>query len=416
MGQYFKQDGRFYYGWVMVFVGFIMMLLGYVSYISVTSVFVIPVTTELGVDRGDFVFYQTILCLACVAGAAFFGKRMAKGNIKVLMAVFAVLSAVGFVGFSRATTLWHFYVCAVILGLGFACVTTMPISIILNNWFGGKIKGTAMGFTFIGSGIGGLILIPILNYINSTYGWRAGYLGLAGLFIVIITPCILFLVVKTPEEKGFVRMGQTENEKAIADADGLLLKDALKTPMLWLASISVILFVFASSGILFNSAPFFIECGFTPAQAALFASLNVGALAIGKPLTGWFCDKFGTKAGSILSSFIFAACFAFFFIMPYNPSLFVYFAIICYGIGGGGITVCPPLLVNSLFGEKDYGNIIAVLTMATNIGGAFGGMIAAKIFDATGSYTSFWLLVAIALIFSGIFRIICFKVRSKYNY
>lgn len=410
-----KQNGRFYYGWVLVFVGFIMMLLGYVSYISVTSVFVVPVTKELHVDRADFVFYQTILCLSCVAAAAFYGKRMAKGNIKRMMAFWAILSAAAFFGFSKATVLWQFYLLAVILGIGFACVTTMPVSIILNNWFEGKVKGTAMGFTFIGSGIGGLILIPILNFVITSYGWRAGYLTLALFFLVIITPCILFLIVKTPEEKGFVRMGQTAEEKSIAEADGLVLKDALKTPMLWLISISVIIFVFASSGIMFNSTPYFLQCGFSPAKAATFAALNVGALAIGKPLIGLLCDKFGTKFGSVFSSLVFAASFAFLFIMPLSPALLVYGAILCYGVGGGGITVCPPLLVNSLFGEKDYGNIIAVLTMATNIGGAFGGMLAATIYDKTGSYSTFWLIATMGLVLSALFRIISFRMKRRYD-
>ena len=43
-----KQNGRFYYGWVMMVVGFLMMLFAYVGSISITSVFVIPVTEGLG--------------------------------------------------------------------------------------------------------------------------------------------------------------------------------------------------------------------------------------------------------------------------------------------------------------------------------------------------------------------------------
>ena len=91
-------------------------------------------------------------------------------------------------------------------------------------------------------------------------------------------------------------------------------------------------------------------------------------------------------------------------------------AVICYGIGGGGITVCPPLLVNALFGEKDYGNIVAAMNMATNLGGAFGGMIAAAVYDITGSYIVFWWMAAVAMGLVMVIRIICFQMRKKYNY
>lgn len=411
-----KQDGKFYYGWLLVVVGLFMMMLGYVSYISVVSVFVVPVTTELGIDRGDFVLYATILSLFSIVAAGYYGKRMAKGNIKLIMAVSAILSAVAYVGFSRSTEAWHFYVFSLLLGLGFANVTTMPISILINNWFGGKIKGTAMGMAFIGSGLGGMIMTPLLNYINTDFGWRNGYLFLAGVFLLIITPVILLLVVKTPEEKGFYRMGQAEGEASIKDATGMVVKEAMKTPMLWLTVFSIVIFIFGSSAILFNSVPYLIQVGFTPERAAALAGLNLGGLIIGKIVTGMICDRFGTKTGSILSSFVFAGAFVSLFLLPSNPNLFVYLWIICYGLGGGGITVCPPLLVNSLFGEKDYGNIIAIMTMATSLGGAFGGTIAAYIYDATGSYGTFWFIAAIGLALSGIARIIAFALRKKYQY
>lgn len=411
-----KQNGRFYYGWVIVFVGFIMMLLGYVSCISVTSVFVLPVTKDLGIDRGQFVLYTTILALFSVFVAGFFGKKMANGNIKRIISISSIITAVGYFGFSKAAETWHFYLLALLIGQGFALVSTMPTSILINNWFGGKIKGTAMSLSFIGSGLGGMLMTPLINYVNTAYGWRSGYLALAGVFLLIITPITLLLVVKTPEEKGFYRMGQAAGESSIKDAQGMILKEAVKKPMLWLAVFSIIIFIFGSSAILFNSVPYLVQIGFSPEKAAAFAGLNLGGLVIGKILTGIVCDRFGTKFGAVLSSFIFAGAFVFLLIMPTNPNVLVYGWLICYALGGGGITVVPPLLVNSLFGEKDYGNIIGVMTMATNIGGAFGGVIAAFIYDSTGSYGTFWFIAAIGLVLSGIARIMAFQLRKKYQY
>lgn len=410
-----KQDGRFYYGWVLVVVGFLMMLLAYVGSISITSIFVVPVTEAFGVDRSTFVFYQTILTVTSVLVSAYFGKRMYKGNIKMIMAGSAVASILGYVLFANAQGVAWFYAGAVLLGTGFANCTVMPVSMVLNNWFGGKVKGTVMGLTFIGSGLGGLLMLPVLNGIILSSGWRAGYYTLAGVFGVVFL-VILLTIVKTPEERGFYRMGQAAGEKSLAEADGMTIREAFKTPMFWMIASTATLTVFGSSAILFNSAPYFMEVGFTPERAAMIASFNLGMLAVGKVVVGFLSDRLGTKFGSVFAAAVFGLQFVFLAIMPSNPELFVWGAVICYGIGGGGITVAPPLLVNALFGEKDYGNIIAAMNMATNLGGAFGGMIAAAIFDLTGSYVTFWWIAAAAMVVVMAFRLICFQLRKKYDY
>lgn len=410
-----KQNGRFYYGWFLMIVGFLMMVFAYVGSISITSVFVIPVTEAFGIDRATFLLYQTILTVTSVIVSGYFGKRMARGNIKLIMAGSALCSVLGYVVFANAQSVYFLYCGAILLGVGFANCTVLPMSIILNNWFGGKIKGTVMGFTFIGSGIGGLLILPVLNEIIQTYGWSRGYLTLAGVFCAVFL-IIILTIVKTPEEKGFTRMGQAAGEKSISEATGMTIKEAMKTPMFWLIASSATLTVFGSSAILFNSAPFFIEVGFSPERAAMIASFNLGMLAVGKIAIGFLSDKFGTKFGAVFSAALFGAQFAFLAVMPANPGLFVWGAVICYGIGGGGLTVCPPLLVNALFGEKDYGNIVAAMNMATNLGGAFGGMIAAVIFDITGSYVTFWWIAAGAMVLVVFIRLACFRMRKKYSY
>lgn len=411
-----KQNGRFYYGWVMMVVGFLMMLFAYVGSISITSVFVIPVTEGLGVDRAQFVMYQTILTVCSVIVTAYFGKRMAQGNIKLIMVISALCSVAGYVILANAGSISWFYVGAVLLGVGFSNCTVLPVSIIINNWFGGKIRGTVMGFTFIGSGLGGLILLPVLNAVIQSSGWRMGYYTLAALF-VLVALISLFTIVKKPEQKGFSRMGEMEGESSVEEEKtGMLMKEALKTPMFWLVASTATLTVFGSSAILFNSAPFFIEVGFSAEKAAMIASFNLGMLAVGKVVIGFLSDRLGTKFGSVFAALIFGLQFVCLALMPLNPGLFVWGAVICYGIGGGGITVCPPLLVNALFGEKDYGNIVASMNMATNLGGAFGGMIAAAVYDITGSYIVFWWMAAVAMGLVMVIRIICFQMRKKYNY
>lgn len=412
-----KQNGRLYYGWILMIVGFVMMSIAYTGSISITSVFVIPVTETFGIDRSAFLLYQTIVTLTAVVVTLYYGKRMAKGNVRLIVVLSALVAALGYIIFSTAQSLWMFYVGALFIGVGFSNCTVLPLSIVLNNWFGGKVRGTVMGFCFVGSGVGGLVILPLLNAVISSSGWRAGYIILACLFGVVALLALIFII-KTPEQRGFTRMGETasEQEEDAGELKGMMIKEALRTPMFWLIAATTTLSVFGSSAILFNSAPFFVECGFSTATAAQIASFNLGMLAIGKIVIGFICDKLGTKFGAIFSAAVFGLQFICLALMSINPMVFVFGAVICYGIGGGGITVCPPLLVNALFGEKDYGNIVAAMNMATNIGGAFGGTLAAVIYDVTGSYVAFWCIAAAAMVVVVIFRFICFSLRKRYDY
>lgn len=410
------QNGKFYYGWLLMIVGFILMSLAYTGSISITSVFVVPVTEAFDIDRGTFLLYQTILTLTAVVVTAYFGKRMAKGKLKRIVVISGIIAAIGYLLFAAAKSVYWFYFGALFVGVGFTNCTVLPMSIILNNWFGGKVRGTVMGFCFVGSGVGGLVLLPVLNSVITSSGWRFGYIALSCMFGIVALLSLLFLV-KTPEERGFTRMGETEEEaQAVEGASGMTIQEAVKTPMFWLILATATLMVFGSSAILFNSAPFFIECGFSTEKAAMIASFNLGMLAVGKIFIGFLSDRFGTKFASILSGAVFGLGFLSLALMPMNPSVFVFGAVIGYGIGGGGITVCPPLLINALFGEKDYGNIVAAMNMATNLGGAIGGTLAGVIYDITGSYVAFWSIAAAMMVIVVVFRIICFQLRKKYTY
>lgn len=406
-----KRSG-FYYGWVIVAVCFLLMTFAYVSFVSTTSVYVIPVTEAFGIERAQFVLYATIMSLTTVVITSFMGKVMADKNIKVIMMISAFIGAVGFFIFSQAQGVMYFYLGALLLGVGFGNTTTLPVSLLINNWFGGKIKGTAMGVAFIGSGVGGMIMTPLLNNVIQSSGWRHAYVCQAIIMIILI-PIIGIFVVKTPEEKGMLRLGETEDEKEEdKEKSGVTFEEAKRSPILYILLVSIVLVIFGSSAVLANSVAFFQECGYNATQAAGFASAALGSLIVGKPIVGFLCDKFGIKINAVLSCVVFALGFLFLTMMPHMPNL-VYGYVICYCIGGAAITVCPPLMVNGLFGEKDYGTLVGLVTMATSIGGAFGGMIAAKAYDMTGSYVTFWIIACIAMLVAGLMRGVCFRMKEK---
>ena len=408
------QNGRFFYGWINVILGLLLMTFAYVGFVSLTSVFVLPVTEDLGFERGDWMTYMVLLSLSSVVCSPFLGKLMGKKNLKIWVTIACVLGFIGYFGFSRAHSLSTFYLFGLILGIGFAGTVPMPVSILINKWFGGKIRGTATGIAFLGSGLGGMILSPILSSVIVSHGWRMGYIVL-GIVFLILGALVLIFANDNPQSKGFTRMGEDEAEQIAdtAEKQGKTLKEAMRTPEFYFAVVSTILVVLASSAILANSVAYFVGCGIEEVKAASLHGLMLGTLIIGKPLMGFVTDKTGVKVSSVLTTVIFAATFAALFIMPNAAGVLVYLVIACYGLGGPTITIIPPLLVNGLFGDRDYGTLVGIMNMATSIGGAFGGTVAAKVYDMTGSYASFWVVACIAVLLAALFRFIAFRLHDS---
>lgn len=408
-----KKDGRFFYGWVNVIIGLMLMTFAYVGFVSLTSVFVLPVTGELGFERGDWMTYMVILSLSCVVASPILGKLMGKGHLKIWVALACVLGFIGYFGFSRAESLTTFYLFAIILGIGFAGTAPMPVSILINKWFGAKIRGTATGIAFLGSGLGGMILSPILNAVITASGWRAGYVTL-GIVFLVLGAIVLIFVNDDPASKGFTRMGEDEGEKLAEEGEkkGKNLAQAMRTPEFYFAVVSTILVVLASSAILANSVAYFVGCGIAEGKAAWLHGLLLGSLILGKPLAGIITDKVGVKASSVIVTIIFACTFAMLYIMPAAAGVLVFAVIACYGLGGPTITVIPPLMVNGLFGDKDYGTLVGVMNMATSIGGAFGGTVAAKVYDMTGSYSIFWIVACVSVLCAALCRFIAFRISK----
>lgn len=283
-----------------------------------------------------------------------------------------------------------------------------------NKWFGGKIKGTATGMAFVGSGLGALIMSPFLTSIISSSGWRKGYIALAFVYagLAVVT---LLLSCKDPESKGFVRMGETTQESEDVDKLNKNINqiNAKKTPEFWLTFFSVTVTTIGSTAWISNAVPYLTQSGIDPTKAATYYSLVLFSLCFGKPLIGWLVDKLGVKTTGIMTPFFFACFVAVLIFLPVWGKITIVFMFLGYMLGAPTITVIPPLMMNGLFGEKDYGANVGFMNTASALGGAFGGQIAARVFDATGTYTGFWIVAILIVASSGVMRIIAWAFNTN---
>lgn len=235
-----KVDGRFYYGWVMLLAAFMPMFICYVIKVNCTPLVMKPIMAEFGISQTAYTQTNTIMTVTMMLCSLAIGKFYKKIPVKFALSICVALTSLCYVVMSFATSIWQLYILSGIQGLGWAGATTLPTTIIVSNWFGPKVKGTALSIAMLGSGAGALVWVNIVTAIISNSGWRAGYLAMAG-FNALLIPIALILVVSMPSDKGFeTRVGDPTPDEAQAAGSvpaqkaGITGQQALRTGRWWL--------------------------------------------------------------------------------------------------------------------------------------------------------------------------------------
>ena len=88
-----------------------------------------------------------------------------------LMLAGIAMAGLALVGLGGTTTLSAFYFFYLFNALGYVCGGPLPNQVLLSRLFD-KGRGKAMGFAYLGIGIGGM-LVPLLAYaLIEQFGWR----------------------------------------------------------------------------------------------------------------------------------------------------------------------------------------------------------------------------------------------------
>ncbi len=391
-----RVDGRFYYGWVMLFCGFMSMFICYVIKVNCYGHFFKPICEELGVSRAVYVQTNTIMTLTMLISSAFIGKVYKKFSIKWVLTGCVALTSLCYVLMSRATSLWQFYVLAGIQGIGWSGATNLPVTIMVSNWFGPKIKGTAMSIGMLGSGAGALVWVPLIDHVINTYSWRTAFLAMAGINAIMIVIALIFAV-DMPLDKGFERrvgdLSPEETGGVAAQKSGLTGAQALRTARWWFQWLAGLTTMIGAAAFSAQFVDYFTQITGDHARAAALYAGALGTMILGKFLVGVLSDVIHIKRMAVITPLFYAGVFV---CMALSSKDMMYSKILIplYLLGGALPSTIPFLITARNFGDKEYGVMSGWMNMAGNMGQIIGPTVAAFIFDITGTYVLAWFIFA----------------------
>ena len=398
----------FFYGWVILFSAGTTQVVRNATASLTIAVFIFPLSEELGWSR------TLIAGAASVGGLASSGVSPAVGWLVDRYGARLVLAASIFIlGLSTVSLAWAtvpvaFYVAYGVGRVIFSSPVQIGSSVVVSRWFV-RLRGRASGILF-GSHSIGLVLFPLIaSVIIGTSGWREAWIVL-GLLVwgIALLPTAL-LIVQQPEDVGQrpdgdplpdgagsgggVPFGVATLPAAPAGEPVWTLREAMRTPALWMFAAATGMVFLVQAGVNTHLAAYLRDQGLNAAFAGVGISLNAAFLGLGSLFWGWMTERLPPRYVLAGVAFVVGASSALFIIADSTSEILVY--AVLFGFGVGGLLSVPPVGYADYYGRRSLGVIRGITEPLTTFGQAIGAVASGVIYDFTESYQLAFMAFAV---------------------
>ncbi|HEY5543784.1 MAG TPA: MFS transporter [Candidatus Binatia bacterium] len=394
-----KSPGIFY-GWYIVGVGFLANVASSFALASTLSIFLKPLTAELGISRGVFSLLRSgegIIgaCLAPVVGTLVdrYGGRW-------LMVLGAAITGLGFLLLGTIDNFGQFAAIRLTLvTLGDALMGYMVVNVVVAQWFI-RQRGRAFAFTSMGVGFAKVCMPVLAAWLLVSLGWRQTWMVFGVLTMALLVLPALLVVRRTPEDMGLrpdgaaeplandgasVRGQRTTNEQSANESERLWTRaEAVRTTAFWLLVITFGISSVGVTGLNLHVYPYVTDIGHSPVVAATVMSV-IASMQLASPLGwGFLAERIDPRIAAMLR-FIVQGIGLALAILTTNL-ICLYAGFFLYGIGLGGNMVLPDLLWANYFGRRSLGKIRGLGLLISQVLAALGPPFFGFLFDITGGY------------------------------
>lgn len=245
-------------------------------------------------------------------------------------------------------------------------------------------RGMAFALTLCGASVASAVFPVLGTLLVKHYGWRSAFAWHAGLWLVLALPVIL-LFFRGARDGG----GKTQSAPTAPDAlTGVPLKEGYRSSVFIRLAFASLLFTFTILALMVHFIPILTDRGANAMSAAGIASL-IGLFSIvGRFGTGFLLDRFpASRVGAAV--FLLPVLGVALMLTAGGSPLALSLAAALIGLTLGAEVDVIAFLTTQHFGLKNFGGFYGGLLVALSSGTATGPITAAKVFDATGSYTGF---------------------------
>ncbi len=373
-----------YYGWRIVALAAIALGMTAPGQTAGVSVFIDPMMQDLALTRTEVSAAYLVGTLAGAVSMPWFGSLMDRRGVRytltvVALAFSALLAAMA--GVNGIVALTFGFVGIRMFGQG---ALGLVSSTAVAYWFD-RQRGTAIG---IASAIGQAILsiAPLaLGLAVTGLGWRRAWL-VAALTVGVVTLMIARTGMRDgPDDVGQLVDGQSRSARSRTTVVwGATRADAVRAPMFWAVTGAVVTTGLIGTGLAFHQISILGEQGLTPIEAAANFVPQTVAGVVATLGTGSLVDRVRPRILLVAAMALLAAAITGLPAVSPGWSAAAYGAAI--GAAGGSARALEAAAFPRFFGTVHLGSIRGVVMASSVAGTAFGPILLALGFAASGSY------------------------------
>ncbi|MEM7332361.1 MAG: MFS transporter [Chloroflexota bacterium] len=393
-----------YYGWVILAVGTIGVVLSSPGQTYSFSIFIEEFIRDLGVSRSLISGLYTVGTIGGSLALPFIGRQIDRRGSRTMAVVIGLTFGLACIYMSTVRSI------AMIL-VGFIAMRMLGQSSmvivshnVMNQWWVRR-RGFVLGISTLVSAVLGTGLFPnFINWLIPMFGWRMAYVILGVIVISIMVPIGYLFFREKPELFGLKPDGNfqsppLDNELTSAgeqmqDEEPLEVNwtagEAVRTSAFWLIVIGIGSFSMLGTGLTFHIVSIFGDNGLSPSlAAAVFLPMSITTSLFSIP-GGWLIDRVEAKymlsVGLVLLTvtILFSASIG-------SPALGVVYGIV-FGLTNGFARVISNVIWANYFGRENLGSISGLTSTFGSASSGLGPLIYGVGRDLAGSYwPSLWI-------------------------
>jgi MFS family permease len=366
-----------YYGWVVVAVTFLTMLVT-AGAMGAPGVLIVPLEHEFGWDNAQISSALALRLLLFGLFGPFAAAFMNRFGLRRVMICAAILITGGLLLSLAMTQVWQLVLLwGVVVGVGTGLTAVVLAATVAARWFTHR-RGLVVGILTASSATGQLVFLPLIASLTDHFGWRLALVFVCGL-LAVAALLALALMRDRPSDLNLPPYGESAVVPPPPQAVGLksllwspleVLREAARVPLFWVLFATFFICGCSTNGLI--QTHFITFCG----DYGLAAVTAAGVLAmmgvfdfVGTIGSGWLSDRvdnrwllfwyYGLRGLSLL--YLPFTTFTF-----YGLSLFAVF----YGLDW--IATVPPTvkLTADRFGRERAGMVFGWVFVGHQLGAA----------------------------------------------
>ena len=387
------------YGWVMVFVVFLLSALAFGALGSI-SVFLKPLVTEFGWSRGQTSFGYTVISFSSAVFGVLWGYIADRFGTRWFGLIAAFAMSGSLFALSQQASILQFYGLYFLFGAFGNAMVTSPLFANVGFWFTHK-PGLALGITASGGAVGQAVVPYLCALSLEQYGWQTAYMLSAACYLALALPVALLIRESPSREQARLQMVDEVRTFPLSEREVIV----------WI-SVAIIFCCTCMSVPIVHLVPLLTDSGFSLDQATTVLMVLMFSGALGRILGGRLGDLIGAlpsymvmSAGQTLSVFWF----------PFlDSTAAIYFVAVVFGFTYSGvmsaILVCTRMMVSA----KVAARAMSITSFFGWFGMGAGGFMGGYLFDLTGNYDAAFIgAMIVGFINLAILTLFALRIRRQ---